>query len=281
VTRSVIQAADVAASDRRLEQKKGARPARGLWNRRPLVWLCRTLLLLAFLVLWEEAVAGGFVKEVFVSRPTSVAHFLTNYFISGDVWVHLGTTMYETVLGFIIGSLLGLGVGVVLTQVRVLDDLLRPFLTALNAMPRVALAPLFILWFGIGESPKVYLAVSLVFFIVMLNTQAGIRSVPDELLMTSKVMGSSKRQTFIKVLLPASVPAMFAGLRLSVVYSLLGVVVGEMLSGRAGLGVQVTYFSQTFNSAGLFGVLLLLAFLGVILSTIMETLERRLLRWDR
>lgn len=152
-------------------------------------------------------------------------------------------------------------------------------MTIFNALPRVALAPMFVLWFGIGMTSKVLLAFSLVFFIVVINTEAGVRSVDSDLSMMARVMGASERQRFMKVLMPGSIPSIFAGLRIGAIYSLLGVVVGEMIASKQGLGQQIMEYSYAFQPAGVFGVLFYLALIALSLNGLMSVIERRLMRW--
>jgi NitT/TauT family transport system permease protein len=185
----------------------------------------------------------------------------------------------ETLLGFTIGSLAGIGAGILRMQFPFAADVSSPFLTILNVLPRIALAPMFIIWFGIGEGSKVALAISLVFFILMLNTEAGIKSLDRELVVTMRALGATDRQLFWKVMLPGAVPAIFGGLRLGVVYALLAVVVGEMISARMGLGQRISFYAASFRSEGVLGTILVLAVIGLALNFIVAQAEARLLRW--
>lgn len=263
-----------------------ARPARrlgGRWGalRRPLLLLALQIALVVLLLVgWSESVKRGWVDPFFVSTPGQVGDFLWEFFTSGDAWPHIWATVQATFLGFAVGSLAGVVVGLLLSRFAFAGSLLRPFLTAFNALPRVALAPMFILWFGIGMASKVYLAVSLVFFVVLIGTEAAVKSVDRDLLTMARLMGASERQRYVKVVLPASVPTIFAALRLGGVYSLLGVVVGEMLAGRLGLGQLITMYSGTYEPAGVFGVMLILVLIALVLNGAMALLERRLMRWS-
>jgi NitT/TauT family transport system permease protein len=246
-----------------------------------LVWTLRIAVGIAFLAVWQIAVDREWIDAFFVSTPTAVATFFKTYVLSGQLWHHALVTLEETFLGFVIGSALGVIAGLMLARFELLSAVASPYLTALNALPRVALAPMFILWFGIGEASKVYLAISLVFFIVMISTEAGIKSIEPDLLITATVMGANQRQTFLKVVLPGSVPSVFAGLRLGAVYSLLGVVVGEMLAAKAGLGQEISRYSGTFATAGVIAVLIALAVIALLLNELTIRIERHLLSWQR
>jgi NitT/TauT family transport system permease protein len=231
------------------------------------------------LLLWHVSTARGWIDPFFVSTPATTITFLIAYLFSGMAWAHIATTVYETVAGFALGALSGVLMGLVLCRFRLLDEILSPFLTALNALPRVALAPMFVLWFGIGPASKIYLAISVVFFIVMINTQAGVRSVDPDLLTIARAMGANERQRFLKVVLPGSVPAIFAGLRLGAVYALLAVVVGEMLAAKLGLGQEISLYAGTFQAAGVFAALFILAVIALSLNALSGRVEAHLMRW--
>jgi NitT/TauT family transport system permease protein len=184
-------------------------------------------------------------------------------------------------VGLLLGSFFGILAGLAFARFPLCYKVFGPFLTAINSLPRVALAPLFILWFGIGPDSKIYLSVSLVFFIVLVSTQAGIASVEQDFVTTTRALAASKRQVYLKVILPGAVPSIFAGLRLGAIYSLMGVVVGEMIGAKQGWGVDITLYSGLFQTDGVFGVLLLVALVSVGISYLMSIAERYLLRWQQ
>jgi NitT/TauT family transport system permease protein len=240
----------------------------------------RALLFVVFIGGWQLAAKSGLVDPYFVSTPSAVARFLGDYSTSGKLWGNLSVTLRETLLGFVIGGAGGILVGLVLARFPVLDALLDPFLTVINSLPRVALAPLFLLWFGLGTVSKVILAISLVFFILVINTRVGVRNVDPDLVTVGKLLGAREHQLFRSVILPAALPSILAGLRLGVIYSLLGTVVGEMIAAEAGIGQQLTYFSGTFQTAGVIAMLLILACIAALLDALTVFAESRLLRWQ-
>jgi ABC-type nitrate/sulfonate/bicarbonate transport system permease component len=244
------------------------------------IWGGRIGLFVGFLLAWHFAVSTKLVPAFFVSTPQNTYKFLWEYLTSGSIWIDAQVTISETLIGFAIGSVLGVGSGLLLAHFKPVELILRPFLNGFNAMPRVALAPMFILWFGIGLTSKVVLAVSLVFFIALINTEAGIRSIEPDLLTMAKAMGANSRQLYLKVILPGSVPSIFAGLRLGAVYALTASVVGEMLAAQHGWGEQVTFYSQTFDVGGVFSILFILALFSVLLNATMLGIEKWLLRWQ-
>ena len=156
----------------------------------------------------------------------------------------------------------------------------EPYLTLLNAMPRIALAPLFLLWFGLGIGSKIAAGVSLTFFIVLAATVAGIRGVNSDHLILSKALGATPQQVFIKVTLPSAVPVIFAGLRLGLIFALLGVVGAELIAAEHGLGQTLAYLQSTLRMDGVMVLLLLLALIGLSITSLMNRLERSLLGWQ-
>ncbi|MEM1273294.1 MAG: ABC transporter permease [Pseudomonadota bacterium] len=245
-----------------------------------ITWVFRIGLGAAFLLAWEYAARAEMIDTFFFSQPTDVWSFLVQMFGDGSVWRHIGATLQSTLIGFSLAIVTAIPFGLLLARFPLLDRICAPYLAALNALPRVALAPIFILWFGVGIESKIVLVWSLVFFIILINTEAGVKSADRELLRLSQVMGATQRQIFMKIVLPGAVPAIFAGVRLGVIYSLLGTVVGEMVAAEAGLGQMVSLFSGTYRTGGVLAVLLLLSLMGVAMNGVMLLLEQRLLRWQ-
>lgn len=254
------------------------RPGRG---RDVLIWLLRAGVLLGAIVGWDLAVRAGLVDDFFVSTPSAVWDFLTEFISSGMAWEHIWATMQSILLGFLAGSALGLVAGILFAAVPLLSSVFGPFFVALNAVPRVALAPLFVLWFGIGLESKIFLAVSLVFFIVQLGTESALRNADPELVNMARLMGADKSQLYRKVVLPAAIPVIFASLRLGLVYTLLAVVFGEMVAAERGLGQRIQYYAGTFNAAGVFGVLVILVIIALAINAVVSGLEKWLVgRFD-
>lgn len=243
------------------------------------VWAMRLGLAVALIGLWQLVVANKLVDPFFMPSPKAVLDFLVAYIVSGNLLLHGAVTLEETICGFGLGAVLGVAFGLFMGSSRYWNAVLSPYTTVFNALPRVALAPMFILWFGIGPLSKVLLAFSLVFFIVAINTEAGVRAVDSDLSMTARVMGASERQRFLKVIVPGSVPAIFAGLRIGSIYALLGVVVGEMIAAKHGLGQQIMEYSYGYQPAGVFGVLLSLAAIALGMNGLMALAERKLMQW--
>ncbi len=239
------------------------------------------LFIAAFLSFWELAAAQHWVDHSFVGRPSGIIVFLGNgLFVKGLIWREFGSTMLATVIAFGAGSVAAIALGLLFVTEPLLERITDPYLTLINAMPRIALAPLFLLWFGLGMGSKVAVGMSLTFFIVLSSTVAGIRGVSGDLLTLSNVLGATPAQLFIKVTIPSAVPVIFSGLRLGLIYAMLGVVGSELIASEHGLGQLLASLQAGFDVNGVMGLLLLLAAIGLLMTFLMSAIERRLLRWQ-
>jgi len=244
------------------------------------VWIARLVLAVVLLGVWELLSRAEVLDPLFFGRPTGIIdYFWTVVVAERTIYADLGWTVAATLLAFGLGSLAAVGVGLVFAAYPIVERIVQPGLTGLNALPRVALAPLFLIWFGLGITSKVALGFSLTFFIVLASTVAGIRSVDPDLQTLTRTLGAGAGQTFRRVTLPSAVPVIFAGLRLGLIYALLGVVASELIAAEHGLGQQLSYLANTYVTDGVFAVLLLLALIGGGISGLMSWMEARLLRW--
>jgi NitT/TauT family transport system permease protein len=245
---------------------------------KPLQWLLKFVPGIVLLLFWQWA-SGRLIKEIYVSKPTAVAQRLYELFVSGEIYPHLWTTGQELVLGYVIGVAGGVIGGYTLGRSPRLARIFEPYVMAFYGVPKIALAPLFIIWFGIGMGSKIALASIMVFFLVFYNVFAGVRSVDRELVNLTLVMGANQRQLTYHVFLPAAAPFVMLGMRLAIPYSVIGVIVGEFTSSAQGLGLFIHEASSTYDPAGVFaGIVILLAFVAVA-NVLAGRLERRLLRW--
>lgn len=244
------------------------------------MWRWRVAGLVVIVCAWEIASRAGLINSLFIGAPSGIASFLWNgLFRDTFLWVDALATLEATLYAFAIGSIAGILAGLVFVTYPAVEEFFEPFTAALNSLPRIALAPLFLLWFGLGIGFKVALGASLSFFILLSATIAGARSANGDHLILFRTLGATRLQTFTKVILPGAVPTIFSGLRLSLVYSLLGVVTAELLASRAGLGQRVSFLGGTFDTNGVFAVLFILAMIGGLLSSSMTLIEKWLLRW--
>jgi len=233
---------------------------------------------IGLLLAWQGA-SGRLIDNFFISNPIDVATRLYRWAADGSIFMHLAATLYATVLGFVIGSVGGAVLGIWLGVSPTASRLLNPYLNALNALPKVALAPLFVLWFGLGIESKIALAAMLVLFLVFLNTFAGVREVDQDLIDAARLMRATRTQLVTKVIIPAAMSWVFAGLKVAMPYALIGTVLGEMIAANRGLGYLVQFSGSQFDTAGVFAVLIVIALLAVALNYLVELTQGRMERW--
>lgn len=236
--------------------------------------------LIAALVAWQLVYHFQLLDSVILRSPGQVFGYLRDAIEDGELQDNTWATMQAVVTAFALAGIVGIVAGLTLGLLPRVNQVLSPFLDAVNAMPRIALAPVFIVWLGIGVGAKVALAFSLVVFIVLANTQAGVKSADSEIVRLSWVLGTNRLQLFVKVLLPVAVPSIFAGLRLGLIYALLAVVGSEIIAAQNGLGQRVAYYSSVYKLEAVYGMLLVLAAIAAILNMLMSAAERWLLRWQ-
>lgn len=242
-------------------------------------WVLRLLLLVALVGAWQLVADEQWVNPLFISRPSDIALAFWDGLAKSTLLSPLWTSLLETVAGFVIAAAAGVLAGLVLSVVPVLQDTVWPFVVAANSLPRLALVPLFVVWFGIGSPARVVLIVTVVFFIVLVNTIAGLRGCSRDHLVLARTLGAGPVRTLRVFMLPSAAPTIFAGLQLGLTYSFLGAVVAEMISGGTGLGAQLATFSSNYNTAGMFADLLLMGIVAALLSGLMTLLERWVLAW--
>jgi NitT/TauT family transport system permease protein len=244
------------------------------------VQLGRVVVLVAALLIWQTAVDRGWILRLYAATPGETATRLLELLGEGTFWRNLRITLQETAGGWALGSVLGLITGLLLGRWRRAARVFDPYLTFMNATPKIALAPFFILWFGIDQTSKVVLAATIVFFIVQVPTQAAVALVQPDLDTVATTMGATELQKFRKVVLPGIVPSVFGALRLALVYALLAVVLGEFIAARAGLGQALITSTNQFDMPTAFALLIVLATLAVLINTGLAAVERRFSRWN-
>jgi len=242
------------------------------------LFLYRLLFGFALLAFWEFS-AGRLIDPFWVSSPSAVFKYLYGVFADGSIYGHLAITLYETFTGFFIGAIFGIGFGFALGRREVLAQILDPYVVAFNGIPRIALAPLFIIWFGIGPISKVILVISVVFFLTFFNTFAGVKGVDAELKNILRIMGANERQILLKVTLPSIVPWITTGLKISLPYAIVAAVVGEFIAASKGLGYLINYNTSLFSTSGALGGIVVLALVVVLCNEAITRTESYLLRW--
>jgi NitT/TauT family transport system permease protein len=244
------------------------------------VLLGRTITLIVLVGIWEYLSANRMINQLFFGQPSKIGRFLFNgLFVEQQLIEHTFWTMLSTLSAFGLGSVGGILVGLLFVTFPRAEEFLDPIFSGLNALPRIALAPLFLLWFGLGIASKIALGFSLTFFIVLGSTVAGGRAINQDHITLARTLGARSSQIFRRITLPGAVPTVFAGLRLGLIYALLGVVGGEIIAAQKGLGQMLSFLAGTFQINGVFAVLFLLSILATSLTWAMTAIELRLLRW--
>jgi len=239
---------------------------------------------IALLVLWHLLTtipvgAKPLLDPFFFSRPLDVLARVWKDFYSGTIWRHLGITLTETILAFVTGAIGGIVFGFVFARGEIVAAIFDPYIKAANALPRVVLAPIFMLWFGLGIWSKVALGFTLVFFIVFFNVYQGVREVSPTILANARMLGMNERQLLHHVYWPAALTWMFSSLHTSVGFALVGAVVGEYLGSSAGLGYKIHEAESVFDVTGVFAGMVILAIFVIVIDTIVTAIENRLLVW--
>ncbi|CAN5523144.1 ABC transporter permease [soil metagenome] len=242
-----------------------------------IVW--QLLVGVAILALWQMAAELGLIDPFFFSKPSDVIDQIGEWLVSGYIWPHLAITMQEALLAFAIGVLLGVVVGFLFARVPFLAKLFEPYIHMLNALPRVVLAPVLLLWFGLGIWSKVALGVTIVFFIVFFNTYRGVREVDPVLIHNARMLGASERQLLRHVFIPSALTWIFSSLHTSVGFAIVGAVVGEYLGSSQGIGYVISQAEGVFDTTAVFAGMIVLMLVVLVVDYIVNRIERRLLRW--
>lgn len=265
----------------------GARERRHLSNLQQLTSprIASPMILIVLLAVWEFGVRYWEVPQYVLPAPSQIFEALVTGFRFDSFWgeqrfyIHIVVTLAEAVVGFVVGVFAGVAVGGLISQAPVLESIVKPYIMGFQSLPKVAIAPLIIIWFGFGIGSKVVLVALLVFFPLMINSLAGFKSVEAELLELLRSLSASRWQVFRTVQVPTALPYIFAGLEMGVVYSFIGAVVGEFVGGTQGLGVQVLQLNAAMDVSGMFAVLIILAAMGAVASKLLQIVRARVLYW--
>ncbi|MGE0214320.1 ABC transporter permease [Mycolicibacterium sp.] len=241
--------------------------------------LAPTLVLVGMLVLWEAAVRLGVANPVIIPPPTEVAVRLVD--LSGEAffWQATATTMTETLVGFLIGSVVAWALGTWVGIVDLARKALYPLLVAVQIMPRVALAPVFLTWFGFGITSKIVMAATICFFPVFINVVVGLETVDRDARTLMRSLGATRMQAYRMLSLPSSMPLLFAGLKTAMTLALIGAIVAEFVGASEGMGVLISTFNFQLDVASAFAVIIALMFAGLALYAVVDIADRRLVFW--
>ncbi|HLQ26697.1 MAG TPA: ABC transporter permease [Acidiferrobacterales bacterium] len=238
----------------------------------------RLLIALALLGLWE-GLSGPIFDPFWLSRPSDVALFLWKSILSGQLISDLSITFQATAIGYVFGAILGLAFGLALAQSETVALVLKPFILAIYGIPRIALAPMFILWFGIALASKVMMAAMMTFMLVFFNTYEGVRTADLELRSVARVLGASRWRLFFYVTIPNASPWIIAGLRISIPQALVAAVVAEFIASTGGLGYRIMETTSGLNTAGTMAGIVVLMVVVMVLNGLLDRLEKKALRW--
>ena len=244
-------------------------------------YLAGTLSVLGGLLIWELLSRYLVANALFLAAPSQVFAAIVALARSGELWRHVGISALEFALGYVIASILGILLGLGMASSERIKQIAQPWISGLYATPTIALAPLFILWFGIGIWSKVLVVILLVLFPVTSNTEAGLRTTSERLTEMLRSFGASPRQIFFKVSLPSALPFILAGLKLGIGRGLIAVVVAELFGSRAGLGRLISQSADAFNMPELFAGVVVLAVAGILMTAGFTWLEKTLVPWTK
>jgi NitT/TauT family transport system permease protein len=231
-------------------------------------------LLLLFLLLWGWVVLANNVSQLLFPHPLRVWDKLVVYTLDGQMWRHLRVTLVEILAGFALGGVLGFGCGALLAHSKRARNVLTPYLITTQAVPKFALAPIFILWFGFGIAPKVIITALIAFFPLMENTVVGLQACERDALKLFQSLKSSQWQIFLKLRVPSSLPYVFAGLRVAMVFSIVGAIVAEYVGANVGLGALIIISQGTLDTPLMFAVFVVTTVLGLVLYHLVVLAER-------
>lgn len=235
--------------------------------------------LVGFLGFWELAVIVLGIPKIVLPLPSSIAVSLWDGFASGLYLWHLAITFYEIIVGFLVGAVSGLVIGFIVALSPVLERIFYPYVVAFQTIPKVAIAPIIVIWFGYGTASKIVITATIGFFPVLANTIVGLRAAPHDQLEMLTAYTATRWQLFRMVRLPQALPYIFVGLDVAIVLSVIGAIVGEFVGAKAGLGFLILQMNFNFDMAGTFAVLLVLSAIGVGLHWMVNWAQRRVVFW--
>lgn len=259
-----------------VEARKGPGPRQRALDAAEKSWRPVVLLIICF-ALWWAVAAAEIVEPYLVPSPGTTLDVMVDK--ADYLWEHSWVTTYETVLGFVIAVAVGVLAAVVMVYSSTVEKTLYPILLFAQVVPKIAIAPLFVVWLGFGITPKILIAVLIAFFPVVISMVTGLKAVDPEMLQLSSTMGASPWQTFVKIRFPSSLPHLFSGLKVAVTLAVTGAVVGEFVGANEGLGYVILQANGNLDTPMLFAGLIMMSLIGVVLFVIVEIAEHLLLPW--
>jgi len=243
------------------------------------VLLMRIGVIAICLAVWEIAVRAGFARELLFGQPSRIARFLLETFQGGDLLKHTLITGYETVLGYVLGVGLGCATGFAMWWFPNLGKVFDPYMTAFNSIPKVLLAPIFLVWFGLGIGTKIILSFVTVYIVMHMTIYAGLREVETDLIDLARSFGARRKQVFWKVVFPSSLPWILSGMNVSIGFALTGAIIGEFVAANQGLGYLTLYAAQLYEMSLVWAAIVMLIVMSLCFYTIVIALQRWLTPW--
>lgn len=242
-------------------------------------WLTSLATFCLFVGGWEAAVRLFSVPEIVLPPPSAVVVALWDGIASGEFNIHLAVTLYEIVAGFALGAIAGLALGFMVALSPLLERIVYPYIVAFQTVPKVAIAPIIVIWFGYGLTSKVVITATIAFFPLLANTIAGLHATPRDQIEMMRAYTANRWQIFHKVRLLGALPSIFVGLDIAIVLSVIGAIVGEFVGAKAGLGYLILQKNFNFDMAGTFAILILLSLIGIGFHALIVFLQHRIVFW--
>jgi NitT/TauT family transport system permease protein len=240
-----------------------------------------TLLVIAVIGAWQGCCEYFDIAPLVLPTPGAIAVKLYTLVASGDIWPHLWATIIEILSGFVLGVLAGLAIGAMISLIPAVERLVYPYLVALQTLPKVAIAPLFIIWFGYGLTSKIVITALVCFFPILVSVVAGFHSTDRDQLDMMKAFGATKWQTLVRLRIPSALVLIFAGLEIAAVLAVIGAIVGEFVGAQVGLGYLIIALNFNLDIAGVFAVLIVLSAIGMVMHGAVRVAARRYIFWIR
>lgn len=236
-------------------------------------------ILVIFFVLWELAADYKLVDPFLVSQPSRMFRTITSLSQNGSLFMHIWVTLSETIIGFTLGTIIGIGIAVMLWWSDFLSKVAEPYLVVLNSLPKIALGPVFIVWMGNGEAPIITMALAISLIVTIISLQSGFMQVDEEKIKLLKTFSATKSQILNKCILPASVPTIISAIKINIGLSWVGVITGEFLVSKAGLGYLIVYGGQVFKLDIVMSSVLILSILAALMYVFIVYVEKKIIKW--
>lgn len=263
---------DIHASAEHIEYLKGIK------QRKRFIVFMQIAILVVFIALWELAGSLGWINTFIVSSPSRVVETIIRLYSNGELFTHIGVTMLETIAGFVIGTIIGTLIAILMWWSPTLSRILDPYMVVLNALPKIALGPILIVWVGADMGSIIVMALLISTIVTIMTVLTGFNEISTEKQLLMRTLGANRMQTFMKVVLPASIPTIVSALKLSVGMSWVGVIVGEYLVSKAGLGYLIVYGGQVFKLDLVMASIVILCLLAALMYYLVSIIEKWLLK---